>query len=167
LNILYPNLYLPSVKEITEEVLNTNQIKGLILDVDNTLVDLDRNLIEGAKLWCENLKNKGISFCILSNTNKKDKVEKVSKELGMPYLYFAKKPFKEGFIKAKEMLNLDNKNIAVVGDQIFTDIVGANRVGMFSILVEPIDERDIWITKVKRPFEKLVINRYVKKGKNN
>lgn len=159
---LYPDLYLTNIKEITLELLQENKIKGLILDVDNTLIDYDKNLIEGAKEWCDNLKQNNIKICILSNTNKVKKVEKVAKILDLEYIYFAHKPNKKGFYKAKDLLALKEKEIATVGDQIFTDVLGGNKVGMFTILTKPIDERDIAITKIKRPFEKIVIKRYLK-----
>ena len=73
---------------------------------------------------------------------------------------FAKKPFKSGFKKALERLELKPEEVAVVGDQLFTDIIGARRMKMFPILVKPIDEKDIWITKVKRPIENKIIERY-------
>lgn len=160
---LYPNLYLENISEITIEILNENNIKGLILDIDNTLIDYDKNLPEKFIKWCEDLKNKGIKMCILSNTNKKYKVEKVAKALNLEYLYFAHKPNKKGFFKAKEMLNLKEENIATVGDQIFTDVLGGNRCKMFTILTKPIDERDILITRIKRPFENIIIKKYLKK----
>jgi len=164
MNLLYPKLYLERTIDITIELLNKNKIKGLILDVDNTLIDYNKNIFEGCKEWCENLKKQGIKMCILSNTNKVHKVEKVAKILDLEYLYFAHKPNKKGFKKAKELLNLQEENIAVVGDQIFTDVLGGNKSKMFTILVKPLDERDILITRVKRPFEKAVINRYLRKG---
>ena len=71
------------------------------------------------------------------------------------------KPFKQGFKKAKEKLNLSNEKIAVVGDQIFTDIIGANRMKMFPILVEPLKEKDIFITLVKRPIENFIKRKYL------
>lgn len=157
MNILYPKLHVKNIKEITKEVLDKNDIKGLILDVDNTLIYYNKELLDGVDKWCEELKIQGISFCILSNSGKKEKLEKVSNAMKVPYLRYAKKPLKKGFLKAKDVLKLDNKNIGVVGDQIFTDVIGANRVGMFPILVEPIDKKDIWITKIKRPMEKLVL----------
>lgn len=113
--LIYPDKYLKNVKEITLEFLKENNIKGLILDIDNTLIDFDKNLLEGAKEWCEILKKNGIKFYILSNTNKKWKVEKVSKELDIPYINFAKKPMKKGFRRVKEILDIENsKEIAVV-----------------------------------------------------
>lgn len=159
---LYPRLYLTNIKEITLDLLKENKIKGLILDVDNTLIDYDKNLIEGAKEWCDNLKENKIKICILSNTNKIKKVEKVAKILDLEYIYFAHKPNKKGFYKAQELLRLKAEQIATVGDQVFTDVLGGNKVGMFTILTKPIDERDILITKFKRPLEKLVIKKYLK-----
>lgn len=163
---LYPDKYLANIKEITIEMLEENRIKGLILDIDNTLIDYDKKLLPDADKWCNNLKQKGIKMCILSNTNKVEKVRNVANKLNLEYLYFAGKPGKRGFYKAKSLLNLENENIAVVGDQIFTDVWGGNRAHMFTILTKPIDSRDYFYTKVKRPFEKVVINRYLKKIKS-
>ena len=165
--ILYPKLYLNNVKEITINILNKYNLKGLALDVDNTLIDYDKNLLKGAEKWAENLKSEGIKLCILSNSNHKNKVENVAKKLNIPYIYFAKKPLKKGFKKAKEMLNLEANQIGVVGDQILTDVIGANKSNMFSILVKPINEKDIFITKIKRPIEQIIINKYLKQAKKS
>lgn len=157
--ILYPDLYLKSVEAITIEILNKNNIKGLILDIDNTLIDYDKNLPDSVIKWCEALKTQGIKMCILSNTNKINKVKKVANALNLEYIYFAHKPNKKGFYQAKEILQLDNENIAVVGDQVFTDVLGGNRCNMFTILTVPMDKRDILLTKIKRPFEKIITNK--------
>lgn len=164
---LYPKLYLKNVMEITEELLNKNNIKGLILDIDNTLIDYDKNIPKGVDEWCNNLKCKGIKMCILSNTNKVEKVKKVADVLNLEYLYFAHKPNKKGFKRAQKLLNLCENEIAVVGDQIFTDVLGGNRMKMFTILTKPLDKRDICITVLKRPFEKLVIKKYLKRRDTN
>lgn len=163
--MIYPKEYLNNVKEISIELLEKNHIKGLILDVDNTLIDFDKKMPEGVEGWVRNLKKSGIKFCILSNSNKVDKVKGVADKLEIPFLYFAKKPFKSGFKKAKAVLGLEVENIAVVGDQIMTDVIGANRSHMFSILVKPIEEKDYLLTKIKRPLERLIIQRYLKKKK--
>ncbi len=160
---LYPDLYCKGVTEITINILKKNNIKGLILDVDNTLIDIDRKMDTKVKLWVDSLKGQGVKFCIVSNTNKHEKVKAVAETLDIPYFYFAKKPFKKGFLQAKEKMNLEEKNIAAVGDQIMTDVIGANRCKMFSILVEPISKKDILMTRIKRPIEKLIIKRYLKK----
>ena len=159
---LYPNAYLKNVKEITIDFLNKNNIRALILDVDNTLIDFDKKMLDGVEEWCKSLKKQGIKLFILSNSDKKQKVEMVAQKLELPYIYFATKPFKRGFKKAVKILQEENENIAVVGDQIFTDVIGANRCKMFSILVEPIAEKDLLITKIKRPLENYVIKKYQK-----
>ena len=121
--ILYPNAYFKKVQEITIEFLNKNKIKALVLDVDNTLIDYDKNLSESIIKWSKELKGQGIKLYILSNSNDKKKVSNV------------------------------DENIAVVGDQIFTDIIGGNRCKMYTILVDPIDKKDYWYTAWKRPIE--------------
>lgn len=158
--ILYPKAHFNNVREIDIEFLRQNNIRALILDVDNTLIDYDKNLEDGTIEWAQELKENGIKLYILSNSNKKEKVETVAKKLNIKYEYFAKKPLKRGFKKVQKELNEKAENIGVVGDQIFTDVVGGNRCKMFSILVEPIAEKDIWITMLKRPIEKAIKNKY-------
>ena len=160
--MIYPKEYLNSVKDINIELLNKNNIKGLILDVDNTLINLDKKMPKGISDWVKKIKANGIKICILSNSYNLKKVENVAKILNVPYIFFGRKPFKKGFLKAKEILKLPNENIAVVGDQIFTDILGANRCKMFPILIEPIEEKDYLITRLKRPLEKFIIKKYLK-----
>ena len=165
--MLYPKEYFNSVKDISLELLRKNNIRGLILDVDNTLINLDRKMPVGVSDWAKNLKANGIRICILSNSNKIKKVEEVAKIIEVPYIFFGKKPLKKGFLRAKEILKLNNENIAVVGDQIFTDIIGANRCNMFSILVKPIEEKDYLITRIKRPIEKFIIKKYKQNKRKN
>lgn len=112
---IYPKKYIENVKEIKIDFLEENDIKALILDVDNTLIDFNKNILNGAKEWCDDLKKHEIKICILSNTNKIEKVTGVAKELDIPYINFAKKPLKRGFLKAKEMLKIEKtEQIAVV-----------------------------------------------------
>lgn len=160
--LFYPKHYLKNITEIDVELLKKDNIEGLILDVDNTLIDYDRNLIEGLEEWYKNIKANDIKCCILSNSHRKEKVKTVAEKLDIPYIFFGKKPLKGGFKKAAKMLNLKHENIGVVGDQIFTDVLGANRCKMIPILVEPISEKDILVTVIKRPIEKHIINKYLK-----
>lgn len=160
--LFYPNDYFKSVTDITYEYLIKNNIKALILDVDNTLIDYDKNLSEDIIKWAKDLKNNNIKMIILSNSNKKEKVKNVANKLELEYFSFATKPLKRGFKKAKNKLGIDSTNIAAVGDQIFTDVIGANRMKMYSILVEPIAERDILVTRIKRPIENYIKRKYMK-----
>lgn len=101
--VFYPKKYLKNILEITLDFLKENNIKGLILDIDNTLIDYDKNILDGAKEWCDKNKENGIKMCILSNTNKVEKVEKVAKKLDLPYIYFAHKPFKKRIYESKRI----------------------------------------------------------------
>ena len=158
---LYPNIYLKKVEDITIQTLIKNKIKLLILDVDNTLIDYYQNLSENIVSWTKEMKGQGIKLYILSNTNNKDKVEKVAKKLDVPYKNFAMKPLKRGFRYIQKETNIKPENIAVVGDQIFTDVLGGNRSKMFTILVDPINnKKDYWYTAWKRPIENKIKNKY-------
>ena len=165
--MIYPKLYLNKVEDITVEILSENKIKALILDVDNTLIDINKNLSKDIIDWAMNLRGHGFRLYILSNTNHKEKVDGVAKKLGIPYENFAKKPFKSGFLRVKEKLQLEAEQIAVVGDQIFTDVIGGNRCDMYTILVDPISEKDYWYTAWKRPIENAIKKKYVNKIKES
>ena len=97
--ILYPNAYFKKIEEITIQFLKKQNIKLLILDVDNTLIGYHQNLSEEIKQWLKNLRGQGMKLYLLSNSNKKEKVKKIADEFGIPYRIFAKKPLKLGFLK--------------------------------------------------------------------
>ncbi len=151
--IIYPDVYLKSVQDITIQFLREKNIKALILDVDNTLIDYNSELKSETIKWAKELKMQGIIMYILSNTNKVEKVKMVADKLEVPYKLFAQKPFKKGFLEVKKEIEMESANIGVVGDQIFTDIIGGNRCKMFTILVDPIGKKDFWYTAWKRPIE--------------
>lgn len=161
--LLYPNAYIKKVEEITIEFIQKNKIKALILDMDNTLIDRKQNLAESIIKWAKDLKGQGTKLYILTNSNRQEKVKRISKELGIPYKIFAMKPLKKGFLKVQKELKEEPEHIAVVGDQIFTDIIGGNRCKMFTILVEAIDEKDFWYTAWKRPIERKIKENYQKR----
>lgn len=161
---IYPDIYIEKVEQITIDLLKKNDIKALILDVDNTLIDHKKNLSQEIINWSKKIKQHRIKLYILSNSNKKNKVKKVAEILEVPYIFFAKKPLKGGFKKIAKILNISPENIGVVGDQIFTDILGGNRCKMFTILVDQIDKKEFWYTIWKRPIEDR-IKRKIKKVK--
>lgn len=163
--IFYPNIYLNNVKEITIELLKKNNIKGLLLDVDNTLIDFDLKILEGSKEWCDNLKKEGIKLCILSNTNKIEKVKRVAKELDLQYINFAKKPFKKGFRRAMNLLELDAKNIAAVGDQIMTDVLRWKQNGNVYNSYKTTWQKRYIYNKSKKTFREYYNKKIFEKGK--
>lgn len=162
---LYPKAYFKRVEDITIEFLIKNKIKVLLLDVDNTLIDKTKKMEPSIVEWVKSLKGQGFRLYILSNTNDKEKVEKVAKELQIPFENFAMKPLKRGFLKVQKIVNEKPEVIAVVGDQIFTDVVGGNRCKMFTILVDPISKKDYWYTAWKRPLENKIKSK-IKMEKN-
>lgn len=143
------------VTNINTEYLLKHEIKGVILDVDNTLIDWDENPVEGVEDWVKSLKENGIKLCIASNSSKTGKVSRIASKLDIPYFYLSFKPLLRGLKKAKKELNLDSKHIAEVGDQLFTDVVGANRMKMFSILTTPLVGEKHFVSKIKRKIESL------------
>lgn len=163
---IYPKAYFGKVEEITIEFLKKNKLKALILDVDNTLIDKERNMSEKVIEWVRNLKGQGVKLYILSNSNNAEKVEEISQKLKVPYYKFAMKPFKRGFKRALKELNEKAENTAIVGDQIFTDIIGGNRCSIYTILVDPIKEKEFWYTAWKRPIENRIKGKLDKNSKN-
>lgn len=163
--MIYPNDYFEKIDEITIEYLKKNDIKALILDMDNTLINRSSEMPENVLKWAKEIRGQGVKLIIVSNSNKKNKLDKISNLLGIEYILFAKKPLKSGLMKAVKLLGENVNNIAVVGDQIFTDVIGGNRCKMYTILVDAIEEKDFWYTAWKRPIENKIKEK-IKKHKN-
>ena len=161
--IFYPKSYFNKIVDIDVNFFIEKNIKAVLLDIDNTILDKRHNMVQGLEEWVKTLKKNNIKICILSNTNKKKKAQNLSDKLEVPFIYFAKKPLKFGFKKAKKILEIeDNKTIAVIGDQVLTDVFGANRCKMYSILVKPLKKEDIFVTKINRLIEKQILKSYFK-----
>ena len=91
--IFYPKSYFKNILEIDMNFIEKNNIKAILLDIDNTMIDTDNNILEGLEDWVEEAKKHGIKFCILSNTNKKKKAEKMSKKLEVPRAWSKQEPY--------------------------------------------------------------------------
>jgi len=120
--------------------------------------DADENAIS----WIAELKGKGFKVCILSNAAEK-RVLRFNKNLDVTAIHRAYKPAGKAFLKAAKEMCLEPESIAVVGDQIFTDIYGGNKANMFTILVKPIDKKEILYVRLKRGPEKIVLSSFNKK----
>ena len=157
--LLKPNIYLESVFMIDREMLKENSIKGIIIDIDNTLVPWGaKNINDKSGRLIEQLRKDGFRICILSNNTKK-RVDEFNKDLNLPAVYNAGKPRKPAYKKALELLQTEISNTAVIGDQIFTDVLGGNRVGLFTILVNPISTKEFFGTRLVRILERFVLKR--------
>jgi HAD superfamily phosphatase (TIGR01668 family) len=154
----YPDIYLNSVYDITTEFLNEKGLKGIIFDIDNTLVPMHQPRADDKTIhWLNYLISEGIKVIIVSNA-RLNRVKEFCRGLDVPYIYKASKPFSGAFIKASSQMRLRGNEIAMVGDQIFTDIIGGNRLDMFTILVKPINPKELITIRLKRVLEKVVIN---------
>lgn len=152
--MIKPNARFEKITDIPIDFFKENNIKGVILDVDNTLITLDKEMLDGVKDWVENVKRNKIEICIASNSTKRTKLDKISNELQLEYVRLSLKPLKFGLRKALKLINLNSNEVCEIGDQYFTDVIGAKRMGMFSILTNPISEEKYLINKLKRKIEK-------------
>lgn len=161
--MLKPDAYFTMITDITPNFLMKNDIKALILDVDNTIIFLDKkSFIGGIEDWISEIKKCNIKICIASNSIRKNVVENVALKLDIPYVFFSIKPFKKGLKKAIKIVNENPKNICEIGDQYFTDVIGAKKLNMFSILTKPLQEEKNFFVRIKRLFEKIIIKKYIK-----
>lgn len=149
-----PDIYVNSIYDITPEMLKNKGIFGLILDIDNTLVaTYIKKADKKAADFIRSLKESGIKAVIVSN-GKKKRVELFCKPLGIEFIYKAHKPLGGALKKAIEMMDLPYDKVAILGDQLFTDVLGGNLIGIHSILVKPIDLDEPLFIKIKRILEK-------------
>ena len=157
---LYPHLVLDSVQDITAELLQQHGLRSLLLDVDSTLKSYRTTEIPPETVqWIESLQEAGIGFCILSN-GRAPRIRPIAEQIGLPFIAPAMKPTPFGCRTAMKTLGFDRKSTAMVGDQVFADILAGKFAGLFTILVTPIHpEEERWYTRVKRPVEKLILRK--------
>lgn len=167
MSLLIPTYFTKHVSNITPEILHKLNIKGIILDIDDTLAPHRCSTPDPKALkWVELLKKNDIKLILVSNNFKK-RVSIFAKKLGLPYIYMGLKPLSYGIKKAIKHLNLPGSEIVVVGDQIFTDTIGANFLKLKSILVDPISKNKTTILKIKRFFEKNIRKKIKNSSKLN
>lgn len=162
--LILPKEFVRSVFEITPEKLKKMGIKGIITDLDNTLIEWDRpDATEELVEWLKTLHDAGIQIVILSN-NKEPRVKKFADPLGIPYIFRARKPLVKGFRRALELLKLKPEEVMMIGDQMLTDMMGANRSKIHTILVKPVAQSDGFVTRFNRFIERRVYKYLSKKG---
>ena len=130
--------------------------RGILFDIDNTLVEHGADASKEAIELFERLKKIGFQLCLISN-NKQPRVERFNKDVNVNYIYDAHKPSRKNYLKAVELMNTTIDTTVFVGDQLFTDVFGANRVGMRTFLVEPISPKEEIQIVLKRYLEKIVL----------
>ena len=163
-HFLYPDEYVKSAYLIDYETLYERGFRGLIFDIDNTLVPHGAPADERAIELFVRLKKLGFS-CILLSNNKEPRVRTFNDKVGARYIYKANKPAPASYRRAMEMMHTDRGSTALIGDQIFTDVAGAKLAGIYSILVEPMDPREEIQIVLKRYPEKAVLFFYRRRQK--
>lgn len=155
----YPGEYLDSTYVIDFEKLAREGYKGLIFDIDNTLVPHGAPADERAKALFVGLKELGFECCLLSN-NQLPRVQMFTKDVQVHFIENAHKPSTKNYIRAMDMMGTNKQNTVFIGDQLFTDVYGANRTGLRTILVKPIHPKEEIQIVLKRYLEKIVLYFY-------
>ncbi|HIE12245.1 MAG TPA: YqeG family HAD IIIA-type phosphatase [Desulfotomaculum sp.] len=158
LRLLIPDLYVESLFDIQPELLRKRGIRALILDLDNTLIVHGEEKVEPrVHEWVGCLQQNGFKLCIASN-NYPDRGERLAQTLGLPGVFRAVKPRGKAFRKALALLGTRPEETAMVGDQLFTDVLGGNRMGLYTILVSSLGGRDFFMTRlIIRRVERLLL----------
>ncbi len=152
-----PDMYLCDIYELDISGIKSRGIEAVIFDIDNTLVTYDDAVApERTIKFFERLREAGLKTYIVSNNNEK-RVKKFSESLGVPYYAAALKPFKKYLKKACRDMSAAPNRTLLVGDQLFTDIYGGRRMGMPTLLVKPVSQKDAGLVGIKRKFEKMVL----------
>lgn len=149
-----PTVTKTRVTDITPELLNRMGVRALLLDVDNTIASYTSHQpIPGAAEWARRMVEAGFRVLIVSNNYKK-RVGPFAARFGLDFISFAVKPLPFGYLRASSRMKIRRGECAIVGDQIFTDVVGANLCGMKSILLTPIEPEEGFTFKVRRRLER-------------
>jgi HAD superfamily phosphatase (TIGR01668 family) len=156
-NILGPDIYASSVQAIDLDTLWRDGIRVLLLDLDNTLLPRDTNVVtDESKAWVQRLKSGGFRVCLVSN-NWHERVHRIAGELGLDLVDRAVKPLPFAFLKALSRMRARRCEAAVIGDQLFTDILGGKLLGMRTVLVSPLSATDLPHTLLLRRLEAIVL----------
>lgn len=164
LNKLMPSLQLNSIYDLDTAMLKKMGIRGLIADLDNTLIDWNSpSATPELVKWIQQLRTDDFRIIVVSNNNE-ERVRFFAEPHQIDYISAARKPSKKAFLTSLERMQLTASETAVIGDQLFTDILGGNRLGFYTILVLPTATTDKWMTRINRFLERIVIQSLRKKG---
>ena len=158
--LLKPDIKLKKVTDISLNILKKYNIDTLILDVDNTLSTHHGHILtDGLTEWLDMIQNGGIKLIVLSNS-KEQRVKPFAEKIGLTYISLGLKPLPFGYIRALKKTGSNRKNTAIVGDQIFTDVLGGQCVGVKTILLTPIKPEDGISFKIRRKLERMLFKLY-------
>nr|WP_283408675.1 YqeG family HAD IIIA-type phosphatase [Anoxynatronum buryatiense] len=166
MKLLQPNLWVDNLHEIPLQQLQTIGIRGLMIDIDNTLVAWDKSEpATEVRQWVADARALGFQVVLVSN-NHSLRVDEMQAFFMVHGFSKAKKPTLGTLKKAIRLMGFQRQQVAMIGDQIFTDVLGGNRLGVYTILVTPIKSKEFWWTTLVRPLEARVLHR-MKKFRNS
>ncbi len=162
-SLLRPTRLVEAVWKIDLDWLAGRGIRGLIVDLDNTLVDWnDTRVRPEVRAWLERARGRGLAICVASNAIRGGRVGRLARELGLKAVVHAGKPFPAAFRRAMAALGTEANSSCAIGDQLFTDMLGANWLGMTTILVEPLSRRESPHTRLIRLLERAMRRRWAR-----
>lgn len=163
-SLLCPRIMTDSIFDIDLNALEKQDIKGIIFDLDNTIIPWDSpDMCPKIVEWLHGIRKRGFKVVIVSN-NWHKRVKAIADMFDIPFVSRARKPAKTGFKQALRHLELPPAEVAVVGDQMFTDVLGGNRLGFYTIWVKPINTKEFIGTRITRQVEKLAVHMLKSKG---
>jgi len=164
LRLLAPDQCRRSLHEVDLDDLARRGIRGLILDLDNTMAEYGQAAIPPAtRAWIQTAKERGFRVCITSNA-RPGRVKAFAEALDVPGIPYAVKPVRRAFRRALKILGTTPQETAVIGDQLFTDVLGGNRMGMYTVLVNPLSAVELGTTRLVRRLERRVLRHLVRRG---
>ncbi|MBD3109968.1 YqeG family HAD IIIA-type phosphatase [Bacillus sp. AGMB 02131] len=164
LKLFLPAEHVTDIFKITPQALLEKGIKGIITDLDNTLVEWDRpSATPQLKKWFEQMKANGITITVVSNNNE-NRVKSFCEPLNLPFIFRARKPMGKAFRRALKQMHLKEDEVVVIGDQLLTDVFGGNRSNLHTILVVPVAQSDGFFTKFNRMVERRLMAFFRRKG---
>lgn len=162
--LLCPQVIVKNLYDIELHTLKDQGIKGIIFDLDNTIIPWDQPEMSPEIIqWLQGILAQGFKICLVSN-NMDKRVKKIAEIFDIPFVARAYKPAKAGFKQAITTMKLSNPQVAVIGDQLFTDVLGGNRLGLYTIWVAPLTTKEFIGTKITRRLEKFAVGMLRKKG---
>lgn len=162
--LLTPHLAVESLFEIDFDALAADGVRGVIFDLDNTIIPWDScEMCPTIEEWLRGVLDRGLKVAIVSN-NWHSRVREIADRFGLPFVSRAYKPAKSGFRRALASLGLEPHETVVVGDQLFTDVLGGNRLGLRTVWVKPLTAHEFIGTRIHRYFERVAVKRLRAKG---
>ncbi len=162
--LLKPCLMVDKMIDLDMEFFRSVGCKAILLDVDNTMTTHDNPTpAQGVMEWIDSMKNNGLKLIIVSN-NSAERVAPFAEKIGLDFVAKGAKPLAKGFKEACRRIGVKPKEAVAIGDQIYTDIIGGNLLGAYTVLTVPYELEDKAFFKFKRAMEKPVISSYRRKA---